>query len=135
MRRTLDTVTGQTAPPDLWVIVDDGSTDRTPEILADYAKLHSYIQVVRREDRGSRSVGPGVIEAFYAGLATVDLAGWDYLCKLDMDLQLPPRYFEILLDRMEEDPRLEIVPVEEANGTPTAEQQRVREAWLQSPKP
>jgi len=104
--RTLDTVTRQTAPPDLWVIVDDGSTDRTPEILAGYAKRYPYIRVVRRENRGARSVGPGVIEAFYAGLGTVDLAQFDYLGKLDLDLDLPPRYFEILLERMEADPRL-----------------------------
>ena len=106
MRRTLDTVTGQTVPPDLWVIVDDGSTDRTPEILSDYVKRFPYIRVVRRENRGRRSVGPGVIEAFYAGLSTVDLSTFDYLCKLDLDLDLPHRYFEILLDRMEAHPRL-----------------------------
>jgi glycosyltransferase involved in cell wall biosynthesis len=106
MRRTLDTVTGQSVPPDLWVVVDDGSTDRTPEILAEYAKRYPYIRVVRRENRGKRSVGPGVIEAFNTGLAAVDLAGFDYLCKLDMDLDLPPRYFEILIGRMQADPRL-----------------------------
>jgi len=106
MRRTLDTVTGQTAPPDLWVIVDDGSSDSSPEILADYARRFPFIRVVRRENRGRRSVGPGVIEAFYAGFETVDLSQFDYLCKLDLDLELPPRYFEILLERMEADPRL-----------------------------
>lgn len=106
MTRTLDSVTGQTRPPDLWVIVDDGSTDRTPEILADYQKRFPYIRVVRRENRGRRSVGPGVIEAFYAGLDTVEVGQFDYLCKLDLDLHLPPRYFEILLGRLETDPRL-----------------------------
>lgn len=106
MIRTLDSVTGQTRPPDLWVIVDDGSTDRTPEILDEYARRFPYIHVVRRENRGHRSVGPGVIEAFYAGLDAVDAAQFDYLCKLDLDLDLPPRYFEILLDRMEGNPRL-----------------------------
>jgi biofilm PGA synthesis N-glycosyltransferase PgaC len=106
MRRTLDSVTAQTVPPDLWVIVDDGSTDASPEILADYAKRFPFVRIVRRENRGRRSVGPGVIEAFYAGLDTVDLSQFDYLCKLDLDLDLPPRYFEILLDRMEADPRL-----------------------------
>ncbi|HKS15672.1 MAG TPA: glycosyltransferase family A protein, partial [Planctomycetota bacterium] len=106
MRRTLDSVTSQTIPPDLWVIVDDGSTDKTPEILAGYAARFPYIRVVRRENRGRRSVGPGVIEAFYAGLDTVDLARFEYLCKLDLDLHIPPKYFEILLGRMEANPRL-----------------------------
>jgi hypothetical protein len=53
-----------------------------------------------------RAVGPGVIEAFYAGLDTVDLSKFSYLCKLDLDLDLPPRYFQILIERMEADPRL-----------------------------
>lgn len=105
-RRTLDTVTQQSVPPALWVIVDDGSSDETPGILEEYARKHAYIRVLRREDRGRRSVGPGVIEAFYAGLGEVDLAQFRYLCKLDLDLELPGRYFEQLLDRMGADARL-----------------------------
>lgn len=106
MSRTLDSVIAQSQPPALWVIVDDGSKDQTPAILAEYAARHPWIQVVRREDEGGRKVGPGVIDAFYAGLATVDLKQFDYLCKLDLDLDLPPQYFEILMDRMEAEPRL-----------------------------
>lgn len=104
--RTLDSVTAQSVPPALWVIVDDGSNDQTPEILARYAARFPYIRVVRREDRGKRSVGPGVIEAFNHGLAGVDLNDFDYVCKLDLDLDLPPRYFETLMQRMEANPRL-----------------------------
>ena len=45
-----------------------------------------------------------MIEAFYAGLETVRLEDFDYVCKLDMDLDLPARYFELLMERMEGDP-------------------------------
>ena len=106
MRRTLESVMAQSIPPALWVVVDDGSTDDTPAILEDYRSRMPYLRVVRRANRGSRSVGPGVIEAFYAGLETVALGEFDYLCKLDLDLDLPPRYFELLIKRMEADPRL-----------------------------
>jgi poly-beta-1,6-N-acetyl-D-glucosamine synthase len=107
MRRTLDSVTRQSVPPALWVIVDDGSTDGTAQILAEYAQRFSYIRVVQRKNRGARSVGPGVIEAFYQGLESVPrLEDFTYLCKLDMDLDLPPRYFETLMQRMEAEPRL-----------------------------
>jgi poly-beta-1,6-N-acetyl-D-glucosamine synthase len=106
LRRTLDTVAAQSVPPTLWVVVDDGSTDETPTILADYARRLPYLRVVRRKDRGGRQVGPGVIESFYAGLETVQLEDFDYVCKLDMDLDLPARYFELLIERMESDPRL-----------------------------
>lgn len=106
LRRTLDSVLAQTCPPALWIVVDDGSTDETPAILADYAARHPEIRVVGKPDRGHRAVGPGVIEAFYAGLDHIDLDDFDYICKLDVDLDLPPRYFEILMTRMEDNPRL-----------------------------
>ena len=106
MRRTLDSVARQTVPPALWVVVDDGSTDETPAILEEYAARLPYLRVVRRADRGGRSVGPGVIEAFYAGLDTVSLKDFSYLCKLDLDLDLPAGYFELLMKRMEGEPRL-----------------------------
>ncbi len=106
MRRTLDSMAAQTLPPALWVVVDDGSTDGTPGVLEQYRGRLPYLEVVRRMDRGRRSVGPGVIEAFYAGLETVRLDDFDYVCKLDLDLDLPPRYFELLIARMEATPRL-----------------------------
>ncbi|MBL3567019.1 glycosyltransferase, partial [Rhodovulum sulfidophilum] len=64
MRRTLDSVLAQSLRPAKWVIVDDGSTDETPQILADYAAAHPWIEIVAKPDRGRRAVGPGVIEAF-----------------------------------------------------------------------
>lgn len=106
MRRTLDSVVGQTVTPGLWVIVDDGSTDATPDILAEYMARHDWIRVVKKPDRGHRAVGPGVIEAFYAGFETIDPKNFVYLCKLDLDLDLPARYFETLIERMEENPRI-----------------------------
>ncbi|MEP1356251.1 MAG: glycosyltransferase [Tateyamaria sp.] len=106
MRRTLDSMVGQTEQPALWVIVDDGSTDETPDILAEYAARHDWIKVVNKPDRGHRAVGPGVIEAFYAGLEGVAHHTFSYLCKLDLDLDLPPGYFATLMDRMEADPRI-----------------------------
>src|SRR5262245_7120614 len=106
LRRTLDSVAAQSVPPALWVVVDDGSTDATAAILQEYACKLPYLRVARRTDRGRRQVGPGVIEAFYAGLETVRLEDFEYLCKLDMDLDLPVNYFEVLMQRMESNPRL-----------------------------
>src|SRR5439155_24214431 len=44
-RRTLQSVVGQVEPPELWIIVDDGSTDATPRILEEYAARHAFIRV------------------------------------------------------------------------------------------
>ena len=106
LRRTLDSVAAQSVQPALWVVVDDGSTDETPAILQDYVTRLPYLRVVKRNDRGRRQVGPGVIEAFYAGLETVCLEDFEYICKLDMDLELPVRYFELLMERMQSNPRI-----------------------------
>ncbi len=106
MRSTLDSVVAQSRLPKLWVIVDDGSTDETPAILREYAAQHPWIRIVTRQDRGHRSVGPGVIDAFYAGYETIRPGDFDFMCKLDLDLELPPRYFEILIQRMTDSPRI-----------------------------
>ncbi|MEL6531952.1 MAG: glycosyltransferase family A protein [Pseudomonadota bacterium] len=106
MRRTLDSVVAQSLRPTLWVVVDDGSTDATPEILAEYTAKHDWIRVVKKPDRGHRAVGPGVVEAFYVGLDSIEMEDFTYLCKLDLDLELPERYFETLVERMEENPRI-----------------------------
>lgn len=106
VRRTLDSVASQTVRPAVWVIVDDGSKDATPDILAEYSERLPFLRVVKRVDRGERAVGPGVIEAFYEGLAGLDLDEFDFVCKLDVDLDLPERYFETLIERMEAEPRL-----------------------------
>jgi glycosyltransferase involved in cell wall biosynthesis len=99
-------VVNQTVPPALWLIVDDGSRDATPAILAEYAARCPFIKILRREDRGFRKLGGGVIDAFYAGLEQIDLHQFDYVCKLDLDLDLPPAYFQTLMQRMESEPRL-----------------------------
>src|SRR4051812_8036803 len=106
MRQTLDSVVAQSIRPARWLIVDDGSSDETPRILAEYAEKHDWIQIVTRPDRGRRSVGPGVIDAFYAGYDCINPDDFEYLCKLDLDLRLPPRYFETLMNRMSADPRI-----------------------------
>ena len=106
IKTTLDSVISQSELPALWVIVDDGSTDETMDILTQYSAQYPWIKVVAKPDRGHRAVGPGVIEAFYVGLEALCLSEFDFICKLDVDLDLPPRYFEILMDRMQADPRL-----------------------------
>lgn len=105
-RRTLESVCAQSTPPALWMIVDDGSTDDTPDILREYAERFDFIKIVTRENRGERKVGPGVIDAFYAGYDQIDPADFDYVCKIDLDLDLPPEYFATLMQRMEAEPRL-----------------------------
>lgn len=102
---TIASMAEQSLRPALWVIVDDGSTDDTPRLLSEACELHPWIRVVRRTSE-QRSVGPGVVAAFEHGLSTVDLDEYEFVVKLDADLELPPGYFEACIAEMRADPRL-----------------------------
>lgn len=106
LRQTLESVLAQTALPRRWIIIDDGSTDATPQILADYAARHPLIEVYSRVDRGRRALGGGVVEVFNQGIELLEGDPAPFICKLDVDLALPPRYFELLLAQMARDERL-----------------------------
>jgi len=103
--RTIACIRAQTRPPDRWVVVDDGSRDRTPEILEQAAAEIPFLRVVHRPDRGFRKLGSGVIDTFYEGLDSVDIP-YDFVAKMDVDLEFSPRYFEKILDYFDRDPRL-----------------------------
>ena len=82
MRSTLDSVIAQTIRPQKWVIVDDGSTDESPETLVKFASKHEWIGVITPEDRGRRAVGPSVLEAFYARFEAIEIDDYDFICNL-----------------------------------------------------
>ena len=107
IEKTLYSMVRQTVRPTEWVIVDDGSTDQTPEMVAGYAAGHPWLSLVRRADRGARQRGKGVVEAFYAGYETLT-ADYDFIVKLDGDLSFEPDYFESLLREFAASPRLGI---------------------------
>jgi poly-beta-1,6-N-acetyl-D-glucosamine synthase len=104
IERTLQSIERQTIRPAQWIIVDDGSVDGSMEIVARYRERMPFIRIVRRT-AGARQVGPGVIRAFNDGMADIGVR-YDFVCKFDVDLDLPPRYFQRMLERMEADPRL-----------------------------
>lgn len=108
VENTIASVANQTVLPVRWVIVDDGSTDRTPEILADAARQYPWIKVVTMPDRGYRNLGAGEVDAFNAGLARLESTEYDFLAKLDGDVLLPPHYFSSLFARFADHPRLGI---------------------------
>lgn len=103
---TIHSVLAQTVPPARWIIVDDGSTDRTREIAEGFLSRCPWLEVLALPDRGFRALGGGVVEAFRAGLERAGDLDWDFVVKLDADLSFQPDYFERLLQRFEADPRL-----------------------------
>lgn len=121
---TLQSIADQVEPPSLWIVVDDGSTDRTLEILRRWQGKLPYLRVVTRPDRGERKLGGGVIDAFYDGYNAIKPDQFDYICKFDLDLRMPSTYFADVMDAMDADHRLAVFsgkPYFERAGKMTSE--------------
>jgi glycosyltransferase involved in cell wall biosynthesis len=108
IEKTISSMLSQRILPKKWVIVDDGSTDKTGEIIDKYAAQHSWIKVMRRKNRGFRKPGGGVVEAFYDGYSAIGTTIWDFIVKLDGDISFDPFYFEKCLECFAKDSRLGI---------------------------
>jgi poly-beta-1,6-N-acetyl-D-glucosamine synthase len=105
---TIEAVTSQTVQPAEWVIVNDGSTDRTGEIIDAYSARFPWIRAVHRPNRGFRKAGGGVVEAFYDGYRALQSNDWEFVVKLDGDLTFSPTYFERCFQHFDGDPELGI---------------------------
>jgi biofilm PGA synthesis N-glycosyltransferase PgaC len=105
---TIHSVLNQTLRPGLWIFVDDGSRDATPAILRRYAAAYDWIRVLTIDRDAARQPGSGVIRAFTLGYRSIGAMAFDFVVKLDCDLELPHDYFEQLLARFQQDEKLGI---------------------------
>lgn len=114
---TLASVVAQTRRPVRWVIVSDGSTDRTDEIVREFQSQADWIELVRMPEHWDRSFAAKV-RCFNAGYEQVRRVGHDLVGSLDADISFGADYFEFLLARFAEDSRLGVA------GTPFVEDGR-----------
>lgn len=108
VQATIKSVAGQTVRPAEWVIVDDGSTDRTGAIIDQYAAQFPWIRVIHRPNRGFRKPGGGVVDAFNEGYASLGCNDWHFIVKLDGDLSFSPDYFQRCFEHFRKQPELGI---------------------------
>jgi poly-beta-1,6-N-acetyl-D-glucosamine synthase len=114
---TLRSVIAQTVLPLKWVIVSDGSTDGTDEIVKRYAADFPYIELVQMPERRERNFA-GKVHAFNAGYAKVTDLNYDVIVSLDADISFDADYFSLLLVRLMAEPALGLVgtPFQEISG-------------------
>ena len=108
IERVIKSVVSQTIAPQKWIIVNDGSTDGTDEIIKQYEARHNFIMSLRLEHED--------IETYYGHRTRVVLTGYekiknpefDFLGVLDADISLEPTYYECILAEFDRNPRLGI---------------------------
>ena len=105
---TIKSMIAQTARPAKWVIVSDGSTDGTDDIVQKYAAIHPWIDLVRMPERPERHFAAKV-NAFNSGYARVKDLKSEIVGSLDGDISFEEDFFSFLLGRLVDDPRLGLV--------------------------
>jgi poly-beta-1,6-N-acetyl-D-glucosamine synthase len=113
LERTARAIAAQSRRPDLWLIVDDGSDDDSPQILARLEREIEFLKVLpgprqALEESDDRLAIAAEARAFNSALDTVDVDSYDFIGKLDADIELEPDYFERLLGHFEAEPELGI---------------------------
>lgn len=114
IEQTIRAMIVQTRLPRKWVIVSDGSTDRTEEIVEKYLPKHPWIELVRLPTNSERHFAAKA-RSFAEGYEKVCHLSWDIVGNLDADITFGPDYCAYLLDQFALDPCLGVA------GTPFLE--------------
>lgn len=105
---TIESVLKQTVKPSSWIIVDDGSRDKTAQIIGEYCNEYTWIKLLQIKRDVRRNLGIAEIIAFNKGFDLVRNTHFDFIVKLDCDLKFGSDYFEKLFLRFYEDEELGI---------------------------
>lgn len=108
IKKTIESMIHQTYLPLKWVIVDDGSTDRTAEIVDGYTGRYPWIELVRRPHRKERNFA-GKVHSFNEGFERVRHLPFKLIGNLDADISFEPEHFEFLTRKLAEDQALGVV--------------------------
>lgn len=116
IEQTIKSVVGQTVLPVRWVIVSDGSTDSTDQIVKKYVDHHDWIELVRTSERKERHFA-GKVHAFNAGYERVQGLEYQIVGSLDADISFDPEYFDFLLKKFTQDHQLGVAGTPFREGT------------------
>lgn len=105
---TIKSMLAQTRKPVKWLIMNDGSTDGTREIVERFAQQHDWIALLNLDSSVDRKPGDGIAKVFNIGYAKIENIKADAIVKLDGDVSFDHDYFESLLQKFEDNPKLGI---------------------------
>lgn len=127
---TIRSMIAQTYPPLRWVIVSDGSTDGTDEIVCGYLADYPWIELLRMPERKERHFA-GKVHAFNAGYDRVKDLEFDIMGNLDADVSFEPEHFEFLTGKMAENPQLGVTgaPFREGSFQYDYRVQNIENVW------
>jgi glycosyltransferase involved in cell wall biosynthesis len=114
IKQTICSVISQSLLPQKWIIVSDGSTDRTDEIVANYLVQHPWIELVRMPEHRDRQFAAKV-QCFNSGYGRLGGVDFDIIGNLDADITFDADYFNFLMEKFDNDPQLGVA------GTPFVE--------------
>jgi len=104
---TLESILSQSLKPEKWIIVSDGSTDRTPSIVRKYSDQADYIKLLELSPNRKRDFASKVY-ALRAGQELLKNQEYDFIGIIDADMSLPENYYESIIQRMLQDPEIGI---------------------------
>lgn len=107
IEKTIQSVINQTIKPIQWIIISDGSTDKTDEIVLSYAKKNKFMTFFRASGDKSHNFGSKV-KAINFGRQQINVKKYDYVGVIDADISFSSNYFEELICRFNQNQRLGI---------------------------
>jgi len=117
IQKTLESVVAQAHLPERWVVIDDGSSDRTAEMVGEFARKFGWITLISRPKREGRNFAAKA-EAVNLALTELEAVEFEVLGNLDADVSFDPDYMAFLMQKFSEDPRLGVAgtPFTQAGG-------------------
>jgi poly-beta-1,6-N-acetyl-D-glucosamine synthase len=107
IKKTIQAMINQTVRPVKWIVVNDNSTDRTREIVEQYAEQHDFLSLLNLSRATGRNFG-NKVRAFNYGLNEAQFYDYQYIGNLDADISLEKDYFEKILYEFDRESNLGI---------------------------
>lgn len=104
---TLKSLVNQTLLPKKMVVVNDNSSDKTPQIISTFTKKYDWISSINIATTNEHIPGTKVINAFYEGVKELD-DNYDIICKYDADIVFPNKYLETIASMFKSDSKIGI---------------------------